>query len=611
MKLSDGYPRAEQLIRSSDYDIISFDLFDTLVYRPFFTNKCLLRLFSSHVFSEYQIDVEEMRISAQHDLQDPFATLKEIWEYIACRYHLDHELAAVLAEQEFEFDLRFLCRSATGKKLYDAAVSTNKKMIVLSDTYYTSAQIESILKKLGYNAIANIYASCECQAGKRSGALFQYAMARERVKDPKRLIHIGDNLKSDYAGAAALHLAAVHIPNDRQWFENNWNLIHKQMMDSKYEDAIWGTALHWFANRDEAAGGQDEDIALFAAFVIFPMLLHLAITLHTRSDVQKNDAYHSLNFVSRDGFLMKKAYDMLSEQFPDSVPSAYLYASRISCDILSKAHFKDLLYAPWITDDCTLRQFIKTAVSSDELQQILYAELDSNTLNMSVRDRAGDCQKALQKHEKELSDDFMVQKAAAWNYYAKCVDGSHRLLLVDCGFRGTISKLLTEGFHNEVLFDKFFLWEKPINRFHDASMGTKTYVLFSEKRGHCCASMAETFFSEPTGSCVGFRFNQAMEPVPRFEAAWYPQDMKHVVEQTQKIALELVADFSRRYEGMIPLLGTASMERCFSTYSAFSESEAARIFARIRFKESFSPQMEADSLLCILKKKQTARGKND
>ena len=408
-----------------------------------------------------------------------------------------------------------------------------------------------------------------------------------------------------------MHLAAVHIPNDRQWFENNWNLIHKQMMDSKYEDAIWGTALHWFANRDEAAGGQDEDIALFAAFVIFPMLLHLAITLHTRSDVQKNDAYHSLNFVSRDGFLMKKAYDMLSEQFPDSVPSTYLYASRISCDILSKAHFKDLLYAPWITDDCTLRQFIKTAVSSDELQQILYAELDSNTLNMSVRDRAGDCLKALQKHEKELSDDFMVQKEAAWNYYAKCVDGSHRLLLVDCGFRGTISKLLTEGFHNEVLFDKFFLWEKPINRFHDASTGTKTYVLFSEKRGHCCASMAETFFSEPTGSCVGFRFNQAMEPVPRFEAAWYPQDMKHVVEQTQKIALELVADFSRRYEGMIPLLGTASMERCFSTYSAFSESEAARIFARIRFKESFSPQMEADSLLCILKKKQTARGKND
>ena len=74
---------------------------------------------------------------------------------------------------------------------------------------------------------------------------FPYAMARERVKDPKRLIHIGDNLKSDYAGAAALHLAAVHIPNDRQWFENNWNLIHKQMMDSKYEDAIWGTALHW------------------------------------------------------------------------------------------------------------------------------------------------------------------------------------------------------------------------------------------------------------------------------------------------------------------------------------------------------------------------------
>ena len=78
------------------------------------------------------------------------------------------KLAAALAEQEFEFDLRFLCRSATGKKLYDAAVSANKKMIVLSDTYYTSAQIESILKKLGYNAIANIYASCECQAGKRS-----------------------------------------------------------------------------------------------------------------------------------------------------------------------------------------------------------------------------------------------------------------------------------------------------------------------------------------------------------------------------------------------------------------------------------------------------------
>ena len=603
IKLIKEYRQAEQIIYSNNCDAVSFELFDTLVYRPFFSNKDHLRLFASWVYSEYHLNIEKMRITAPCDMNNPFATLKEIWEFIRLKYNLEPEIACKLADEEFEFDLRFLCERTIGKKLYLCAVSKHRRILIITDTYYSSYQVRRILQKFGYFQIEKVYTSCECKAVKRSGNLFKRVMSSENIQDSKRILHIGDNKLADYAIANICGIQAVLISNDREWFTRHWNIINKLDIKTTYESAIWGIALHWLANQSIVNENSDEHISLFAAFVLFPMLIHSTITLHTNHNVQDKSTYQCLDFVSRDGFLMKKAYDILAYQYPKSLPSRYLYISRIIGELLAADNSEDWLIKQSVTTDCTLRQYIKTMILNKDLRIKLLNQIDVHALNMRIIENKSECEKVLSKYSYELRLAFDLQKQAAADYYNRKIEESKRILLVECGFCGSTSRLLTSWSCGKVLFDKFFLWEKNTNVLNDAILGTRTYALFSKKQGHCCAPMVESFFSEPIGSCIGFWKNHEGDLEPYFEDDWYPQEMHIMIERAQSIALELVNIFKESYGDIIPLLGMTSMDSYFSTYSNFTNSEAVSLYRNIRFKESLSPQIGEDSLLDILQRK--------
>ena len=151
----------KQAIFDEKKEIISFDLFDTLVYRSSYTNKNHLRLFASWVSRKYGIDIEEERLSAQEKIQNSYATLDEIWQYIATEKNIDHQLKVQLMEMEFEFDLQHLHQCELGRYLYSQAVLSGKKIIVLSDMYYSSHRIGKILKRFGYSEVSSVYVSCE------------------------------------------------------------------------------------------------------------------------------------------------------------------------------------------------------------------------------------------------------------------------------------------------------------------------------------------------------------------------------------------------------------------------------------------------------------------
>lgn len=603
IKLADEYRRAEHIIDSSNCDVISFDLFNTLVYRPLFSNHDHLRLFASWVYSEYHLDIEKQRMSASLDMDNPCASLREIWEFIGYKHKLDPDLVYKLADEEFEFDLSFLRERTIGKKLYAYAVSKNKRVLIITDTYYASDQVRRILNKFGYQHVERVYTSCDCKAVKRTGSLFKNVLSIEKIPNSNCMLHIGDNESADYAGAKIGGIQAVLIPSDRKWFESRWNIIDKREISSVYDSAIWGAALHWLANQSFVNEDIDERISLFAAFVLFPLLIHLAITLHTNANVQDKNTYKCLDFVSRDGFLMKKAYDILANQYPNSLPSRYFYTSRIVGELLTAGDLENRLSQQSITSDCTLRQYIKIMILDNALRKKLMNELNVQTLNMRIKDNKSECEKALEQYSLDLCSAFDIQKQDAADYYNQMIEQSQRILLVDCGFCGTTSRLLTNWSCGKFLFDKFFLWEKDANALNDAMIGTKTYVLFTKKRGRCCAPMVEAFFSEPFGSCIGFRKNREGGLDPYFEDDWYPQEMRIMIEGVQSIALELVNIFKENYKGVLSILGITTMDSFFSAYSNFTNSEAVSLYSDIRFKESLSPQIAEDSLLDILQRK--------
>ena len=601
--MTDTCQAAKQTILGDDIDVVSFDLFDTLVFRPLFSNREHLLLFCTWARSEYQIDIEAERLSAASEMNDPYATLELIWRHIAEKKNFSLEFAKELMEEEFKFDLRNLCAAKLGMELYQSAMSAKKRIIVLSDMYYSSSQISQILHKCGYFNVSAIYVSCEKRAVKRSGDLFRVAVQDEGVWPSSRLLHLGDNYSADSSGALCAGVTALHIPSNRRWFEQKWALIGKSEIGSVYESAVYGTALHWLAEKLRLPHRDDENILLFSGFVLFPMLIHAAIVLHTDATIQDRGKYNRLNFVSRDGFLMKSAYDALSFLFPDATPSQYLYTSRISGELLTQMSIADRLQSSAVTPSCTLERFIQVAVGSDSLRERMLAEIDALLLCLSVRQNLPECRRALEKYHSDLESDLTMQRQATTTYYRQNVGDCQRVLLVDCGFRGTISRLLTEGFHGTIKFDKFFLWEKRENRENDARMGTRTFTLFKQKTGHCLAPMAEAFFSDPGGSCIGFKPDPDGLPVPRFDDEWYPREMRAVIDCVQSAAMQLIYRFVEQHGAWLKLFPPSSFSCCFSVYKRFARSLGNRIFDHIRYKESFSPVMEEKTLLTMIYEK--------
>jgi len=594
---------AKKQISNSTVQIVSFDLFDTLVCRPVLHTKDMLRLFARHIRMNYHIDIEQDRLQAPIILDNPFLSLPEIWAYIAHKKEFSSSLARKLAEEEFEFDLTYITPKAVGKLLFEHARSIGKQIAVISDMYYSSAQLRRILEKCGYSDISIVLVSCEQKATKRTGALFQIMLNQTPSVPVHHHLHIGDSLRADYSPAILLGMQSAQIPSNRDLIINQYGgkKILSLFGDSLYESFIYGTAINFLCSGTNISFSLD----FFAHMLLYPMLLHISLFLLNNQDIQQCSTYQSLYFVSRDGFLMKRAYDNLRQFFSDSLPSEYLLASRVACSVLQENDCWERLDADFLPVGATLADYIMVSIARESLKQQIQSELASAQLAQLVKGQHQICKEILSDYSESLQADFQVKKEATQKYYSSKIGNAKRALLVDCGFNGTIASMLTEGFQGICKFDKVFLWNNKRNSAKDFSLGTQTFPVFTEKKGHCLAPMAEAFFSECSGSCIGFTESTNGEISPLFDDMWCPLPMLSDITAAQSIALMDVNEVCESFTNIIPLLGASSLDSIMDLIQLYFMDcdTASTIFKNIRFKETYSHRPSEESLAAMIIRK--------
>ena len=119
-----------KIFKSIDkHKIISFDIFDTLLLRPYVRPIDLFLHMESHYKSENfaiaRIQAEE---DARKNLDKNEITLDDIYEFIGARYN--H-----LKQFEIEWETKILQINPEIKEIYDYAIKKNKKVIIVSDMY--------------------------------------------------------------------------------------------------------------------------------------------------------------------------------------------------------------------------------------------------------------------------------------------------------------------------------------------------------------------------------------------------------------------------------------------------------------------------------------------
>ena len=197
------------------YQNISFDMFDTLIERNvilptdifFQVGKLVLR--NGEEFREQRI-LAERKARTKHQSKE--VTLDQIYLELEALY--DESIIGELKEKEISEELSSCTPRKDIDEVYRRLIETGKNVFIVTDMYLPKETLLMMLSRCSIDGYKDLLVSNEEDAGKRDGALFNILLQRYNLQ-PKSLVHIGDDLKSDHLGAKKAGIASVIIPRRR------------------------------------------------------------------------------------------------------------------------------------------------------------------------------------------------------------------------------------------------------------------------------------------------------------------------------------------------------------------------------------------------------------
>jgi HAD superfamily hydrolase (TIGR01549 family) len=235
MTTADSFDVIKKTIDSPQCKLVSFDVFDTLVVRPFrhpFDLFYYTGLFAKHkkyvplpfLYLLIRRNAENTaRLHKKMQKQD--VTLDEIYTEIKKKLNLSISQTKELEQEEINKELTFCTTRQEGKDLYNYAKTAGKYIIITSDMYLPADSIRAILEKNGFSGWNRIYVSSETGVTKASGDMFDYIIKQNRNIQPNNIIHIGDNALADKIKACEKTITAFCIPLNK----NHSRLSQAQM----------------------------------------------------------------------------------------------------------------------------------------------------------------------------------------------------------------------------------------------------------------------------------------------------------------------------------------------------------------------------------------------
>ena len=280
------------------YDIVSFDIFDTLLKRnvakPTDVFEYIEKKHNITGFCEQRIAAEKRARTKKKGVE---VTLSDIYA----------EMPYDFSSEELKAEGELLVANDWILPVYKHALKS-KRVIITSDMYLPEEFICQILEREGLGGYEKLYLSSSIGKTKHSGELFELIISE--LGKENRLIHIGDSYRSDFEIPKKYGIDAIHIPTK----------IEKNTFKLK-EVGIEENIINSFLNNTSPIGESKYYRFGYEKFGMF--LWGYSKWLHKSvKDSDIKDVY----FFSRDGLIMKKAFDALY----NDVQTHYLEVSRRS-----------------------------------------------------------------------------------------------------------------------------------------------------------------------------------------------------------------------------------------------------------------------------------------
>lgn len=405
------------------YEVISFDIFDTLIFRPFSEPTDLFFFLGEKTgildFKRLRMQAEaDARVQKYKEEKHYEITLSDIWS------RLENEIG-VTKEQgmqmEQALEMEFCYANPFMQQVFTQLQKYGKKIVITSDMYLSKAFLSELLQRNGYGGYEELYVSCEYEKSKAEGSL--YEVVKRAYPDTDSMIHVGDNPVSDVKNAKKHGFEVFYYPN----VNRNALLYRAYDMSAVVGGAYRGIVNNKLYNGTEQLSMEYEYGYIYGGLFV----LGYCNFIHTYARVHGID---KLLFLSRDGDILRQAYAVL---FPEE-KTEYVYWSRAAATKLMARYnrydfFRRYLYHK-ADGTYTLEQILKSMRLEfllDRLLQQLPNEIYLTSGNVSQVKRF------LEANWQEVTAVYDRESKAAELYYKKVLGDSRNALAVDIGWAGS------------------------------------------------------------------------------------------------------------------------------------------------------------------------------
>lgn len=293
------------------HKVIFFDVFDTLIKRIVPNGKDVFRLVEMRYDREFntkcrffakRIDAEKKtRMNGKYRE----VNLDEIYNF----FDADSKTANIFKRMEVEAEFDVCVANQPLYKIFQYCLAQHKYIYIVSDMYLSSQQIDKLLHTNGYDGYCGIYSSCDFRLTKwERGDLFNKIISKENL-NRSDILHVGNDRVADFNKAKQQGIDAFLITE----FQNYGKHYQSSVDDFNYQcmELFIGNTLI-----------NQENYFYQLGFEVFGPILYGFTKWLLQQCKQLN--LKKLFFFSRDGYLLKKSFDLMKTD----IDTVYFYVSR-------------------------------------------------------------------------------------------------------------------------------------------------------------------------------------------------------------------------------------------------------------------------------------------
>ncbi len=494
-KNGDGMTKEKLQKKILEADIISFDLFDTLVMRQTLSQDDIIA-YMDHYLQDKGIILEgfcDRRVESEKVLsRDKAPTLIEIYQHLLKTIEtefLNDISAEQLAELEWKIDFNLIIPRKDVCDIFNKVVDSDKKVYIVSDSYYGKEQLAQILEKCGITSYIDILSSSDYKTGKRKN-LFEILKKKEHGK---RYLHIGDDVVSDIESGLKHGFETYKLMSAIELLEMLGNLGFEKYLQALSDRLKIGMFIAKIFNSPFQFENENRKIEISEAYdigylICAPMISDFVCWFYERTQKQN---FVNIWFSARDGYLIKKLYNYLMKISYHEDNSVYFLTSRIAAIRAGVINDQDIKYVDDMKFSGTLRECLEKRfginVKDVDYKDVIDHETGLLCYKKSIIEKAQNEYINYQKYISSLNvEDGDI---AFFDFVAK---GTSQMY---------IQRLITNHLKG------FYFMQLEVENMQDKELNIQSFYTIEE--GKSCSIfddyyILETFLTAPHPSVLGF-----------------------------------------------------------------------------------------------------------